>query len=545
MFSRINRLANAQRTPASAGATSSATTSRQTPAPSDERLEPLLSRHPEHEARTAVRNNNANKLQELLRERPQLLTQQFGDKEDTLLTEATRTGKDKAAQAILMQARLVGDSSSFSAFVNHRNADDRNALALAVEHNKPDLIQMLLKHGEVASDDPDLAMAIRQGHLDVAKSLVKNQPGSTRTTSTSEALSDASAAARRGDANKLQALLRQNPELLTEQFGQKNETLLTEAARAGKTGSVQAILIQAQITQAQLVQPSRFAVDIINHPNTDGNTALAQAIQCGHLDVATLLLTYKETDVTLDNERGQAPLHHAAKAENTEFAVRLLRHEGIRADRTDYDGNTPLHLAIDWRRSETAVKIAGHETAVPDKVNESSQNALSMAISSQDLLVIDTLLAHRDVEPDCTDVRGRTFLWQLLDGWQGKFSLGESGAPPPRWWCQILGKLAASPKVDSNRRHGPAGETPLTFLCKLSHPWNISPEPFNKWRNGAVQAMLEGSRHSGRLDPAATNEEGMTPYQVARQRKNESLAELFRAEARARGNPAPLERVGR
>ena len=531
MFHRPTSFASLQRTSASADATSPAPASRQTPAPSNAFLAPLLDRRTDQlgtDARTAVRGDNANKLQQLLREQPGLLTQPFGDKSETLLTEAARTGKHNAVQAILMQARIAGDGSSFSDVVNHRTVDGRTALTLAVEHGRLDVAKTLVSHDEVARANPEVAMEIKQNHPDAAKLLVKHGPGSTRIASTSAALSDASAAAYLGDANKLQALLRQNPELLTMQFGRRRETLLTEAARAGENSSVQAILMHAL-----LHRPAGFA-DIVNHRNNHGDTALAQAIQHASLDVATSLLKYEQTSVTLANQHGEAPLHHAASAENPQFAVRLLRHERIRADQTDGDGNTPLHRAIRSDRSETAVAIARHATAAPDHVNDSGQSALAMAIDARDLLVIDTLLKHPLVNPDRTNGQGQTLLWQTLANWQNNMLLGGPETPLPRW-SHILGRLAASPRVDSNRR-SPEGETPLTFLSKLACPWDIGAHvEFNQWRNRTVQAMLEGSRRDrGRLDPEATNAAGKTPYQVALAANNTSLAQVFEADAQAR-----------
>lgn len=539
MFSRITSSADPRRAHTSADATSSTPASRQTPAPSNEFLAPLLSRRTDQlgvDARTAVRGDNANKLQELLRERPGLLTQPFGDKSETLLIEAARTGKHNAVQAILMQARLAGDGSLFSSIVNHRTADGSTALTLAVEHDKLDVAKTLVTHAEVARANPEVAMEIRQNHPDAAKLLVKHGPGSTRIASTSAALSDASAAAYLGDANKLQALLRQNPELLTMQFGRRKETLLTEAARAGENSSVQAILMHALLHRA-----SGFA-DIVNHRNSHGDTALALAVQHGALDVATSLLKYEQTNVTRANRYGDAPLHHAAKSENPEFAVRLLRHEKIRANQADGDGNTPLHQAIYWGRSETAVRIANHDTATPDHINRRGQSALAMAIESKDLLVVDTLLNNLKVDPDRTDSQGRTVLWQSLANWRDGVRLGGPEMPLPAW-SNILGMLAASPRVDSNRRNS-EGETPLTFLSKLTCPWDISvPVEFNRWRDRTVQTMLEGSRQGlGRLDPEATNAAGLTPRQVALAAKNTTLVPVFDAEARARGVPGSSNR---
>lgn len=175
-----------------------------------------------------------------------------------------------------------------------------------------------------------------------------------------------------------------------------------------------------------------------------------------------------------------------------------------------------------------------------------------MAIDSKDLLAIDTLLKHPQVNPDRTDSRGRTLLWQQVTNWRNNMSLGGGPEAPLPRWSQILGMLAASSEVKSNLRN-PEGETPLTYLCKLSCPWDIAvPVEFNQWRNRAVQAMLEGSRRGqGQLEPDAKNVAGMTPYQVALAEDNTSLAQVFEADAEARRrhgrsrHPVPQRAPGR
>jgi len=331
-----------------------------------------------------------------------------------------------------------------------------------------------------------------------------------------------------GDAPKLQRLLSRHPQLLTTPFGNKRDSLLTRAAAADEDSCVQAILAQAWLNR-----PDDFT-DILNHRNADGNTALAQAIRAGALDLAKSLLTYAPIDVNAPNHRGQAPLHLAAMQEEPEFAVRLLNHPAIHANKPDGDGNTLLHLVVMQGHSKTAVKIAGHAKTAPDEVNRDGKSPLAMAIASKDLLVVDTLLKKPGVNPDRTNSQGQTLLWQEVTHWDDNRVLGgpDSGSST---WSVILGLLAASLRVDANLR-GPEGETPLTYLSKLSCPWDIAvPDEFNQWRNGAVKAMLDASRRGAdRLDPDAPNDKGETPRQVALATGNTSLLGTFDADAEAR-----------
>lgn len=493
----------------------------------DERLAPLLPRRSDNllaDARSLVRQDNSNKLQELLREQPGLLTTPFENSE-TLLTEAAGAGKHKAVQAILTQAVLARDIA-IEDVVNYRGGF---ALTQAIQHGHKDVAKALLKHDAVASRNPELADAVSRGRLDVAQSLVKLGPQNARLANTDPSLSEAHRAAVWGDANKLQALLRQNPELLNKRFGNR-DTLLTAAAGAGEYVSVQAILTHALLSGAE-----SFAT-ILNHRNADDETALMLAIRAGALDVASALLKHDPIiEVKQRNWGGQAPLHLAATQDNPAFAVALLNLASIDANPRDGEGNTPLHVAVAQGFSETAIALARHGKTAPDEVNLAGKSPLALAIDAKNLLVFDALMNLPGVNPDRRNESRQTLLWQQLLHWRNNLLLGGSDtAVQP--WSYILGKLAASPGVDSNHR-GWDGETPLTYLCKLSCPWDIGAHvEFNAWRNNAVKAMLEGSRQgAGRLDPRAENAEGKTPYQLALAAGNTGLLAILDADAHARG----------
>ena len=302
------------------------------------------------------------------------------------------------------------------------------------------------------------------------------------------------AEARGADLDRLQALLLQNPGLLTTSFGAKKESLLTEAARKGKTFHVQAFVDQVLSS----FEPKQAAA-IINHQNTDGETALAQAIEAGHLGVVTALLGYAETDVNRANKRHQTPLHLAAKQENARFAIDLLSHASINPSLPDDNGDTLLHVAIRSNRSEVAAKIADHPRSLLDQPNRKGQTPLRAAI-------VQALALG-------------TGSWALptFDDAQGA-------------WRETLCKLAASPHVDVNSR-GPDGETPLTYLCKQRLPMatHYASDPLVRlavtaaFANRQVEAVKAVLASRADLDLDATNRGGNTPYQVASQETRRAL----------------------
>lgn len=491
-------------------------------------LSPLLAARPVSalaDARNAVRLDNSNKLQALLREQPKLLTMSF-EKQETLLTEAAGAGKHKAVEAVLAQA-FQASPAAVERVVNHRNADGGTALTQAILQGHVDVARSLMKHEAVAEGNPALADAISRGRLDVAKLLVALGPQNAKLASTDDSVSEAHSAAANGDAYKLQALLRQNPELLVKRFG-NNETVLTAAAGGGDVSTVHAILAQAWISQHASFK------DIINHRDGDGNTALAKAAQYGELPVMAALLTYDETDVNLANKHGETPLHHAAMARTPECAELLLSHRSIHPSLPDEEGNTPLHLAIMWQRSATAVKIAAHPEGLPDAPNRNHRTPLATAVDKMDLMVIDALLENDRVDPNRgsgPDGRGLPPLWQALTQWEEDMP-PDSPGDPPSTWQDMLVKLVASPRVDAftSVTHGDIQETPLTFLCKLPRPWDTLESELLTWQVQTIKALLDSRPATGgrqRLDPDARNSAGQTAYQVAQALGRQSLAEAL------------------
>lgn len=179
--------------------------------------------------------------------------------------------------------------------------------------------------------------AVPTSHKTSAKQHDRLQPPLDQRTDRS--LIDARSAVHHDDADGLLKLLSEKPELFTRQFGSSNETLLTEAARAGKINAVQAIL-----TQALTARDFLFAA-IVNHQNAMGNSALMLAIEQGHLAVVDALLVHPRTRVNIINKHFKTPLHLMAEHPDVTWATRPLDGAGIIPNSRDHKLDTPLHLA--------------------------------------------------------------------------------------------------------------------------------------------------------------------------------------------------------
>jgi ankyrin repeat protein len=341
------------------------------------------------------------------------------------------------------------------------------------------------------------------------------------------------AAARRADANKLQVLLAQHPELLTTGFENK-ASLLTEAARLGNLASVRALLIHA----ARAGTP-RLA-EVVNHRDAHGKTALAQAIEHGHLEVATALLENAQTDANLANRLLQTPLHLAARRKDPRFADALLRHSLIEPGLPDLKGNLPLHVAIGSDNSEVAVMIAGHRNALPDQPNADGRTPLEAAVRRSLPDVVDALLKNEGVDPSRPGPHDETPLWQLFRHRLDNLSVGAVYEASSESWTQTLCKFVASPRIDANAQ-GPDGETILTKLCKLGRrPPHILSQPMDilmdmacsSWRINTVKAVLASSE---RVDLGARNRGGQTPHDVAMHRGDFGLARVLSEQGAVRG----------
>ncbi|KAK7187126.1 hypothetical protein DPSP01_004053 [Paraphaeosphaeria sporulosa] len=143
-----------------------------------------------------------------------------------------------------------------------------------------------------------------------------------------------------------------------------------------------------------------------NEKTDKGWTALSLAAEGGHVKICKSLLSLKDIDIELQNNRGRTALHIAAMKNRVEI-VRALIGEGAKVNVKDKDRKTPLHLAAqDGRRDvvDALCKAPGIELDLSDKEGRS---ALHLASLKEKTAVLK-LLSERGAKVDRKDTKKRT-----------------------------------------------------------------------------------------------------------------------------------------
>jgi ankyrin repeat protein len=135
-------------------------------------------------------------------------------------------------------------------------------------------------------------------------------------------------AARAGDLEKVQALLKVNPDLVSSKDDKFGGTPLLFAAEKGRKDVAEWLLSHKADVDAKAI---------------DGETPLHFAAELGHKDMAELLLAHG-ANINATNRDGYTPLHAAALAGHKEV-VELLLAKKADVNARNTDGFTPLHLA--------------------------------------------------------------------------------------------------------------------------------------------------------------------------------------------------------
>jgi ankyrin repeat protein len=137
-------------------------------------------------------------------------------------------------------------------------------------------------------------------------------------------------AAVKGDEGKVEALLAQEPELLTMQ-DEYGKTVLHNAAYHGHHNVVETLLLKDDKNRVTKIQDKQ------------GETGLHESAWQGHDKVSAMLL--KDSDVKIQNAFGQTPLHLAIVRGYRKVVALLLETDCGSVTVKDWLGNTPLDTA--------------------------------------------------------------------------------------------------------------------------------------------------------------------------------------------------------
>lgn len=211
----------------------------------------------------------------------------------------------------------------------------------------------------------------------------------------------------KGEADKVQAMLKQNPEL-AKASRPDGYTALHEAIMQQRDGLVP-ILLEAGANPNQvkgngnqplhagvhLLKPETIALLIEKGATADGrapngDTPLIIAAGIGKVETARVLLEHKADPNLQNTETGAFPLYHAAASGNAELA-KLLLDKGAKVTVTLNDGSTALHAAVE-QKTQPMVKQLLAAKADPNALDQRSRTPLTIAVATGQLSMLDVLL---------------------------------------------------------------------------------------------------------------------------------------------------------
>jgi ankyrin repeat protein len=183
-------------------------------------------------------------------------------------------------------------------------------------------------------------------------------------------------AAAAGDLEKVKALLKENPDLVSSKDDKAGETALHFAAVKGNKEVAEFLLTKRAEVDAKEI---------------DGETPLHLAAEMGHRDVVELLLTNK-ANINATNRDGYTPLHAAALAGHKDV-VELLLAKKAKVNAKNSNGNTPLHLAAFNGFTDVAELLVANKADINAK-NNNGQTPLDEAGRTRQTNVIEWLRQH-------------------------------------------------------------------------------------------------------------------------------------------------------
>ena len=111
----------------------------------------------------------------------------------------------------------------------------------------------------------------------------------------------------------------------------------------------------------QQLQNNGLQKEVKNFKDSDGNTALMEAIVSGHLDICQWLVRENLVDVNSKDNGGWNALHVAARVDRPEIAQFLFEKTSVDVNEQSYGGRSALHIAALFNRIEVTRVLLEHE----------------------------------------------------------------------------------------------------------------------------------------------------------------------------------------
>ena len=203
---------------------------------------------------------------------------------------------------------------------------------------------------------------------------------------------------------------------------EKGDTALHWAARSGRDVVVDTLIkknadveLKNDIGSTALHWAVRHGhvatVERLLHGNADPNAKqilglvapLVIAAAYGNNKIVQLLLSKPECDVNIYIQRGEGPIHHAAKQGHLDVLTTLLLN-GAKPDFENAHGDTPLLLAAQQNHSNVVKELISHGANIFHK-NHEKNDVWNYAIDSKENALLATLIAVCNEK--CIDMNAR------------------------------------------------------------------------------------------------------------------------------------------
>jgi len=325
-------------------------------------------------------------------------------------------------------------------------------------------------------------------------------------------------AAGNGDLDKVKALLKTNPDLVSSRDKNSGATPLHRPAAAGLTNMVELLLANKADANAK---------------DIGGATPLMWAAANGRRDVAELLLANK-AEVNARDNNGETPLHEAAKDGYKDVAELLLANKADVNAKAN-DGATPLEWAAATGREGLVELLRQHGGLPGTTIHEAAQRGDSTIVKVW-LRANPDLVFSKDQEgstPLIIAARegfkfGEMHLVDFADAFQERYKRvvelllanhADVNAKDKQGWTALhwttfvgtkkgVAELLLANKADVNAK-GNRGETPLHIAAEHGH-------------RDLVELLL-----ANKADANVKDNDGKTPLNLAGNHKD--VAELLLA----------------
>ncbi|MEY4464105.1 MAG: hypothetical protein RLZZ81_1076 [Pseudomonadota bacterium] len=254
--------------------------------------------------------------------------------------------------------------------INEKGTDDNTLLHHAIYSNKPEIVELLLKHGNI-----DINVKNFQGHtpLTLTISIVGGNP------------------------------------TIVELLLKYQSINVNEKDSNGYTPLHQAINFNKPEIAELLINHSKVNV---NEKDQYGDTPLHQAINSNKPEIVKLLLKHESIDVNEKNSNAYTPLHQAINSNKPEIAELLINHSKVNVHEKDQYGNTPLHQAINSNKPEIVKLLLKHESIDVNEKDAIGNTTLYQAVTHNRFEIVKILIEHPKINVNETNLYGNTPLHQ-------------------------------------------------------------------------------------------------------------------------------------